>query len=229
MAKNIAETSGKGSKARKGGKGGKAGKLGNGVANGANWVEAPRAMPGQAGNPKRERFQDDGPLTARLTRYGALVFSLSAVRRFRLTEARSCRLHFDRSRQMVGIELVESEPDTTPALTSATTSSVAAASNAAAAPVKRKKFGRERNVYSTRRSAHIIMTSVLRSYELDTAAETICPVTLERHGDLDLIAVDLTPAVKAAANGDVVMPFRPGATEWLRYKPSDADQPPNRD
>jgi len=111
--------------------------------------------------------------SARLSPFGALMFSEAARRRFQLTAQTRCRLYFDRARLMVGVELLPDDHEVN------------------------SQGGGIRTIYATPRSAHVMLTTLLRSYEIDAALNTPCPVVAEQHNGIDLIAIDLKPAVEA--------------------------------
>lgn len=133
-------------------------------------------------------------VAARLTPYGALIFSQAALEKFRLMMTKRCRLHFDRTRLMLAVEVVPDDAEQ------------------AAAPDTRR-------IYTTSGSAHVWVTSLLRTYGLETAAHTVCPVLHEEYQGMNLIAVDLKPAAHAAERGGVPMPHRPGASAVRRKMP----------
>lgn len=137
---------------------------------------------------RRTGYWDGGATTARITHYGALLFSKTAVHQFDLPKFSYCRLHFDRVRNTIGVELIAPSPQT---------------DGDTAIPA------RARRIYTTPNSAYTMVTSLLGAYGIDLVIDVDCPVETEKHMDTDLLAVDLTPAIKAAAGRDkVIVPRR---------------------
>ncbi len=137
---------------------------------------------------QRIECRHDKEPTARITHYGALLFSEVAIHQFKLATAYYCRLYFDRERVTIGIALVASTEQ-------------GEGGDSLPTGVRR--------VYTTSNSAYTMVTSVLNTYNIALATDVQCPVVKERYGDIDLLAVNLTPAVKAAGRGTLSIPCRP--------------------
>lgn len=182
-------------------------------------------MPYEQHDPPHKRKRNDiTEETAHLSHYGALLFTSGVVHRYNLTDWQTCRLYWDRTRNFLGVQCVQRIPEKP---------DEGENGEELADEEQNKEDEREspgsagvRRIYTTTNSAHLMVTSLLRAYAIEAAADVACPVIQELMPDgTQLIAVDLTPAIEAARRTTTQTPRRGNVRRIPGKKRPDGTRP----